>query len=88
MVLNENQRLVVILGVALLAGMTLFPPWEWLGQLGTSAGGYGFIFTNTENGAPGDRVDTARLLIQLWVVVTATIGLVVALARPAKDAED
>lgn len=79
--LNDKQRWVILIGAIVVCGLTLYPPWEWLGQLGTSAGGYGFIFLTPAADGPGDRVDMGRLIVQLAVTGFVTLGLVLALGR-------
>lgn len=88
MTLNDNQKLVILIGTVAVFAMGIYPPWEWLGQLGTSTGGYGFIFVPPAPEGPGDRIDLGRLLVQLGVAVLVTIGLVLSLQTRAASEND
>ena len=91
--MNKRQRIVVLVGVAIVAGMMLFPPWQRQagGQFSafyksrsptyTAPAGYGFLFYQPPD---AERVDISRLAVQCAVVAVLAFGACVALARKSE----
>jgi len=85
---NKRQRVVVLVGVAVVAGMMLFPPWQYkrgsykIGGITepvtVKPAGYGFIFNPP---ASAETVDISRLAVQCAVVAVLAFGACVALSR-------
>jgi hypothetical protein len=69
--MNNLQRLVLILGLVIVCGMALFPPWRSPTEWGESIDDYRFVFRPSKGHAI-IRVDTARLGVQCLVVLTLT----------------
>ena len=95
--MNKNQRLVVMIGIALIVFMGLFPPWTHTYKARTTyseePAGYSFIASpprpkriNPWYGY-GIKIDISRLLIQ-WVVVITASGCGVLLTNKRKDEND
>jgi hypothetical protein len=67
---NKNQRITIIIGVAILLLMFLFPPWK---AIGGKVKGYYFIFYPPSRAI---TIDITRLFVQsLFVIVLTSAGL-------------
>lgn len=90
--INKNQRLIIIIGMAIIVFMGLFPPWTYTFKVQSiyseKPAGYSFIASppakNSNDQRQGIKIDMSRLLIQ-WVVVIAASGCGVLLATKRKD---
>lgn len=86
--MNKKQRVVVLIGVALVAAMMLFPPWtyRWKSAVPLPGGtptetrtaGYALLFAPPRSDA---YVDTSRLVIQMGIVAVLAFGLYVSLGH-------
>jgi hypothetical protein len=66
---TRTQRICIVIGMAILVAMWLFPPWLDHGySYGYEFGGYSFLFYSEH-----DRVDFGRLIAQSVVVGVLTI---------------
>ncbi len=87
--LNTKQRIVVLIGIAIIAGMLLVPPWKRYG--GGGSAGYGLLFDSAyrfdvgrslERGriqfSGGENVylDMSRLFVQCALIVVVVGGMV------------
>lgn len=92
--LNMAQRIVLFVGALMIAGLCLFPPWNEesviLGQPQsrvTRPAGYHSLIVPprlprvVDDYASSLRVDSTRLVIQCFVIVVLTGGLMVLLRR-------
>ena len=78
--MNRAQRVVLVIGIALLVLEILFPPFRWSAGGRTWAAAHGFILSPPEPldltiGTTPAEVDTAR-----WIMHALTVILVTALA--------
>ena len=69
--MNFQQRIVLIVGLLIIFGMALFPPWRIPPQYDEAVAGYRFVFRPTK-GHTILRVDTARLSAQCLAVLALT----------------
>ena len=84
MTLNRKQRLIVILATCAVVTAMLFPPWEYVSDIGHSAGpaGYCCIFWADMVGSR-TRIDPARLLIEvICIAVASGMAFVFAAIKP------
>lgn len=80
--INEKQKKIIIIGVAVVILMGLFPPWTYTFKYKTAysnePAGYGFILAppkkKTQAMAHGIELDIARLSVQ-WIIVLMATGL-------------
>lgn len=83
MVLNNKQRIILIIGVLLFALMGLFPPWinTLYGEIHqVLPAGYAFIASppNPKFLDGGVSLDISRLVVQWFILIVVTgFGLVV-----------
>lgn len=69
--MNFRQRIVLILGLLIVFGMALFPPWRTPPEYGEAVADYRFVFRPSK-GHTINRVDTARLGAQCLAVLALT----------------
>lgn len=90
--INNNQRLIIMIGMVIIVCMGLFPPWTYTFKATSTyseePAGYSFIASaparKSKNLMHGIKIDTSRLFIQ-WVVAIAACGCGVLLATRRKD---
>jgi hypothetical protein len=78
--LNQNQRVVIWIAVALIALSFLFPHWEYYypsGLLFNSK--YQFLFSPPAAGSRQYTLDITRLLVQVLIIAGVAFGAIVAL---------
>ncbi len=82
--LNENQKLFLWLGIAIIVAMGLYPPWKFINESPTS---FGFLYMPPSVvGQPPVKLDISRLLVEWSLVGFVTAGLIVtAQNAPAKN---
>jgi hypothetical protein len=82
--LNETQKLYLWLGIAIIVGMGLFPPWKFINESPTS---FGFLYMPPSVvGQPPVKLDISRLMVEWSLVGFVTAGLIVtAQTAPAKN---
>ena len=89
--INEKQKKLVIVGVAVIILMGLFPPWTYTFHLATAyskkPAGYSFILAPPKRKAShlahGIELDVTRLSVQ-WIIVLMATGLGVFLTSTTK----
>jgi len=82
MSINQMQKKLIVIGIALFILMSLFPPWTYTYKYESiyseEPTGYGFIFSPPNKKLPyavhGIKIDMSRLFIQ-WVIVLAATGI-------------
>lgn len=74
--MNRRQKIVVLIGVAVVALMLLVPPWRYPRVERPIL--YTHIFTADTRGA---SIDLTRLAVQCGLVAVVTFGLYVALGH-------
>ena len=77
--LNKKERIVILVGILVLALMCLIPPWQssssYAGITWWDGPRYWPIFLRLPGSEPG-RIDLVRLTVQCAVVVLGTAGVV------------
>jgi hypothetical protein len=72
--MNTAQRIVLILGLLLIFGMALYPPWSTTTEFGETTAGYRLVLRPSSK--PGGQnvihIDTARLSSQFIAVIALT----------------
>lgn len=65
--MNLPQRIVLVLGIIVVAGITLFPPWIYVRRV-SAIGNFGEVYQERSGGyhaiwtsAPSDQAELARL---------------------------
>ena len=89
MQINESQKYIIWLAIALIALMGLFPPWSYtFDSPGRSGGsmhsekpaGYGFIFLpplpESKGSLYGIRIDFGRMFLQWFLVVAICTAII------------
>lgn len=92
--LNEKQKKLIVIGVAVIILMGLFPPWTYTFKYKTAysnePAGYGFILSPPKKKskalAHGIELDITRLSVQ-WIIVLMATGLGVFLTSKPKDSD-
>ena len=87
MSMNEKQKKLIVVGVAIIILMGLFPPWKYTFNYKTAfseePAGYGFLLSppkkKEESVTHGIELDMTRLCVQ-WIIVSLAAGLGVFLA--------
>lgn len=93
--INKDQRLIIMIGMAIIVCMGLFPPWTYTFKatsiFSEEPAGYSFIASpparRNTNLRHGIKIDTSRLLIQ-WVVAIFASGCGILLTTKRKDEND
>jgi hypothetical protein len=84
--LNQNQRIVICIGLGLILISFLFPAYEGVSRGGggyrTRFLGYHFIFNPPTYGGNNSVIIFSRYLIQIFTIGILSIGLVVLLEKP------
>jgi len=83
--MNSGQRIALILGLLIIFGMALFPPWRTPPEYGEAVASYRFVFRPSK-GHTINRVDTARLGAQCLAVFALTGAAYLILGRRPKIA--
>ncbi len=79
--LNENQKLFLWLGIAIIVAMGLYPPWKFINESPT---GFGFLYMPPSVvGQPPVKLDISRLLVEWSLVGFVTAGLIVSAQKGA-----
>ena len=90
--MNEKQRRIILVGIAVIVFMGIYPPWTFTFKGNTTyseePAGYGLIVSPPDKKQDsfyhGIKIDTSRLLIQ-WAVVGAAIGMGLLMIGREKD---
>ena len=89
---NKKQKTILIIGVAIIILMGLFPPWTctytYESESSKTSSGYAFIANPPKVrgftfGTFGFELDISRLCVQ-WIVVIFATGLGVLLTKESK----
>jgi hypothetical protein len=91
-ILNSKQRAIILVGLAIIAIMSLFPPWIFVFKtqyvLSEKPSDYYFIAnppsTPDFDARIGYRIDTTRLAVQ-WVTIIVAVGFGLILTAKKQD---
>ncbi len=87
--MNNQQKILIWVGLALVMAVLYFPPWLfiWEGHMGQEAeyAGYHPIFSppayEGDDLKPGVQIDTLRLAAEIFVVIVLTAVMILFFRR-------
>lgn len=77
--MNDKQKKALWLGIAIMAAMGIYPPWNFQSSQASIPEliGYSWIFLPARTWTEANVIDVTRLTIQWIVVALITAGLLV-----------